>query len=184
MPVPPGIVIPEQSESERRGNATPPNCTRRSADPQVVSVPASDLPCPCTAGAAVEDGSRLRSSVPCIEERRRLRGTEAVDALVGCSGFHRVDWSVPKVEIGYWVRTPHSGQGYVTEAVNAITEFAVKHFGAKRAETRMDDRNERSWRVAERCGFTLEGILRHERRRVADGSLGDTRVYAKTFGDE
>ena len=110
-----------------------------------------------------------------------LKGT---DTFVTGSGLHRVDWSVPKVEIGYWIRAPFSGQGYVTEAVNAITEFAIKHFGAKRVELRMDDRNERSWRVAERCGFQLEGILRNERRRIADGSLGDTRVYAKVFGDE
>jgi len=37
--------------------------------------------------------------------------------------------------------------------------------------------------VAERCGFKLEGLLRNERRRV-DGSLGDTRVYAKVMSDE
>jgi RimJ/RimL family protein N-acetyltransferase len=36
--------------------------------------------------------------------------------------------------------------------------------------------------VAERCGFQFEGILRNERRRV-DGSLGDTRVYAKVMSE-
>ena len=86
----------------------------------------------------------------------------------------------PKVQIGYWVRKSFAGQGYVTEAVNGITEFAVRHFGARRVEIRMDDRNERSWRAAERCGFELEGILRSERRAV-DGSPNDTRVYAKVF---
>jgi RimJ/RimL family protein N-acetyltransferase len=43
----------------------------------------------------------------------------------------------------------------------------------------MDDRNERSWRVAERCGFTLEGILRNEAIGV-HGELRNTRIYAKT----
>jgi RimJ/RimL family protein N-acetyltransferase len=109
-----------------------------------------------------------------------LKGTHTF--IMG-SGLHRVDWNVPKVEIGYWIRTPFSGQGYVTEAVNAITDFAIEHFGARRIEIRMDDRNERSWRVAERCGFQLEAVLRNERRRV-DGSLGDTRVYAKVTSDE
>jgi RimJ/RimL family protein N-acetyltransferase len=32
--------------------------------------------------------------------------------------------------------------------------------------------------VAERAGFVLEGILRHELRHV-DGTLRDTRVYAR-----
>lgn len=47
----------------------------------------------------------------------------------------------------------------------------------------MDDRNERSWRVAERCGFQLEGTLRNSARTV-DGQLRDTRVYAKVRGDD
>lgn len=109
-----------------------------------------------------------------------LKGT---DTFVIGSGLHRVNWLVPKFEIGYWIRTPYSGQGYVTEAVNAITAFAVEHFGAKRVEIRMDDLNERSWRVAERCGFQLEGIHRCDARDT-QGGLRNTRVYAKVFRDE
>jgi len=109
-----------------------------------------------------------------------LKGT---DTLIGGSGLHRIDWDVPKVEIGYWVRTPYTGRGYITETVNALTEFAIRYFGVRRIEIRMDDRNEPSRRVAERCGYELEGILRNDRRAV-DGSLGDTRVYAKVIRDE
>ena len=53
----------------------------------------------------------------------------------------------------------------------------------RRIEIRMDDRNERSWQVAERCGFELEGILRNYARRE-DGSLENTRIYAKITRDE
>lgn len=106
-----------------------------------------------------------------------LKGT---DTIVGGSGLHRVDWKVPKFEIGYWCRTPYAGQGYIREAVNAITDFAVGNLGARRVEIRMDDRNERSWRVAERCGYELEGILRSNGIAVG-GELRDTRVYSKVF---
>jgi RimJ/RimL family protein N-acetyltransferase len=34
--------------------------------------------------------------------------------LAGSSGLHRIDWEVPKFEIGYWCRTRSTGQGYVT----------------------------------------------------------------------
>lgn len=97
--------------------------------------------------------------------------------LVGGSGLHRFDWDVPRFEIGYWVRTKFEGQGYITEAVIGITNFAFEKLFAERVEIRMDDKNERSWRVAERAGFTLEGILRKDARTV-DGKLRDTRVYA------
>jgi len=102
---------------------------------------------------------------------------KATGELVGGSGLHRFDWDVPRFEIGYWVRTKFEGQGYITEAVIGITNFAFEKLFAERVEIRMDDQNTRSWRVAERAGFTLEGILRNDARTV-EGKLRDTRVYA------
>ena len=99
-------------------------------------------------------------------------------AFVGGSGLHRIDWSVPKVEIGYWVRTSCSGKGYITEAVQEIARYAVEELQANRIEIRMSSTNARSRRVAERLGFTFEGILRNHARHV-DGTLRDTCVYAK-----
>jgi RimJ/RimL family protein N-acetyltransferase len=52
-----------------------------------------------------------------------LKGT---GTLVGGSGLHRIDWAVPKFEIGYWCRTRFSGKGYVTEAVRGISAFALE----------------------------------------------------------
>lgn len=108
-----------------------------------------------------------------------LAGT---DTLVGGSGMHDVDWTVPRVEIGYWVRTPYSGRGYVTEAVRAITAYAVDALGVKRVQIRMSTRNVRSRRIPERLGFVLEGVLRNDERHL-DGSLRDTCVFA-AYGRE
>lgn len=105
------------------------------------------------------------------------RGT---DSPVGSSGLHRIDWTVPRFEIGYWIRTSCAGRGYMTETVSALTDFARNHLRARRIEIRMDARNERSWRVAERAGYPLEAVIRHERRGL-DGSLTDGRIYAKIF---
>ncbi|MFC6617118.1 GNAT family N-acetyltransferase [Deinococcus radiophilus] len=30
-----------------------------------------------------------------------------------------LDWSVPRGEIGYWIATPHTGQGYALEVAQA-----------------------------------------------------------------
>ncbi len=103
-----------------------------------------------------------------------LKGTET---LVGSSGLHRIDWDVPKFEIGYWCRTRFAGQGYVTEAVRGITAFAFEALGARRLEIRCDSRNLPSARVAERAGFRLEGELRNNELDTG-GHLRDTLVYA------
>ena len=99
--------------------------------------------------------------------------------FLGGSGLHRIDWSVPKFEIGYWIRRSYSGNGYVTEAVDEISRYAFDELCAKRVEMRMSTKNEKSWRVAERLGFILEGTLRNEHRNN-DGTLRDTRIYART----
>ncbi|BAS26528.1 GNAT family N-acetyltransferase [Limnochorda pilosa] len=102
-----------------------------------------------------------------------LKGTET---LVGGSGLHRMDWRVPKFEIGYWCRTSFQGQGYVTEAVRGICSFAFEVLGARRLEIRCDPRNERSRRVAERAGFRLEGHL-HNDTVDPSGWVRDTLIY-------
>ncbi len=104
------------------------------------------------------------------------------NTLVGMSALHSIDWDVPRFEIGYWVRTGYEGQGYVTETVDGLTKYAFK-LGARRVEITVDSRNERSWRVAERAGFCLEGVL-HNYERDVDGVLGDLRVYVKLRSDE
>lgn len=96
---------------------------------------------------------------------------------VGGTGLHRMDWSVPRFEIGYWIRSSFEGRGYVSEAVRALTRFALRSLGAQRIEIHCSHRNVRSQRVAERCGFVLEGRLRNQAREP-DGQLRDTFVYS------
>ncbi len=108
-----------------------------------------------------------------------LKGTPT---LVGMSALHGIDWTVPKFEIGYWVRTGYEGQGYVKETVACLTQLALD-LGAHRIEIRCDSCNERSWRVAERAGFSLDGILHNDVRDV-DGVLTDTRIYSLCRPDD
>lgn len=112
---------------------------------------------------------------------RRADGGEG--ALLGGSGLHRIDWAVPRFEIGYWRRSGHDGRGIVTEAARALTRLAFDALGARRVEVRMDARNLRSMRVAERAGFVFEGVLRQDALTV-DGRPRDTRVYARVRGIE
>ncbi|WP_442598410.1 GNAT family N-acetyltransferase [Neobacillus sp. D3-1R] len=99
--------------------------------------------------------------------------------LVASSGLHRINWDIPKFEIGYWIDTRFSGKGYITEAVQAIAQFAFQELNARRVEIRCDSKNLRSRAVAERAGFRLEGILKNEDVSVDRKELRDTCVYAK-----
>jgi RimJ/RimL family protein N-acetyltransferase len=100
--------------------------------------------------------------------------------LVGKGGLHTIDWSLPKFEIGYWVRTSCAGQGFASEGAAALADMARRTLAAVRLEIRSDARNAASRRVAENCGFDLEGILRKSRRNTG-GELADSCMYAKVF---
>ena len=112
----------------------------------------------------------LREDLPLMMFERAADGSEL--GFIGGSGLHRIDWTVRRFEVGYWCRSSRVGEGFVAEAIEAITRCAFE-------EVRMDDANTRSWRVAERAGFTLEGVLRSQSLNPA-GEARDTRVYAKT----
>jgi RimJ/RimL family protein N-acetyltransferase len=79
--------------------------------------------------------------------------------------------------VGYWIRPDAAGQGHVTEAVRLLSVLAFGPLDARRVEIRCDALNLKSRAVAERCGFTLEGILRQDALGV-DGQPRDTAVYA------
>jgi RimJ/RimL family protein N-acetyltransferase len=118
----------------------------------------------------------LREDLPMFIFERNAEGAEA--GFVGGTGLHRIDWAVRRFEIGYWCRSSRVGRGFIGEAVEAITRCAFEQLRACRVEIRMDGDNERSRRVAERAGFTLEGVLRGQ-ALTPTGEPRDTRVYAR-----
>jgi RimJ/RimL family protein N-acetyltransferase len=104
-----------------------------------------------------------------------LRDTET---CIGTCGIARAQWHVPSMDIGYWLRTPYCGKGYINEALRAVERVCFDALRAQRVTIHCDERNVRSGRVAQRAGYTLEGILRHNERAPA-GELRNTCVYAK-----
>ena len=94
--------------------------------------------------------------------------------FLGGSGLHRMNWPLRTFEIGYWLGWGAEGHGFATEAVQLLARLAFDTLDANRVEIRMDTRNERSRRVAERLGFVLEGTLR---RAAADVQGRPTNVH-------
>lgn len=130
--------------------------------------------------ATVEES--LRKSIADFITREDLRlhlFSKETGEFIGSSGLHRINWEIPKFEIGYWMDSRFEGHGYMTEAVKRITRFAFEDLGAKRVEIRCDEENLRSRSVAERAGYQLEGLL-HQDSLSADGKqLRNTCIYAK-----
>ena len=66
------------------------------------------------------------------------------------------------VEIGYGISDEFQGQGYATEAVKAVVDWALMQDGVLRVEAETEPDNTASQRVLAKCGFVPNGIMGEE----------------------
>ena len=79
--------------------------------------------------------------------------------LLGSIGFVGIpEFGV--VEIGYWVAPDVRNRGAATAAMRVICDWALDDLGFNRIDWQAYVGNDASRRVAQRCGFTFEGVLR------------------------
>ncbi|HEY9524454.1 MAG TPA: GNAT family N-acetyltransferase [Thermopolyspora sp.] len=80
--------------------------------------------------------------------------------LVGAISLFKTMWGAGTTEVGYGVHPAHRGQGYATEAVRCLCQWALGDGGLRRVELRANLDNGASIRVAEKSGFARDGLLR------------------------
>jgi ribosomal-protein-alanine N-acetyltransferase len=65
------------------------------------------------------------------------------------------------IELAYIILNPESrGKGYMTEAVRLLTAYLFDLHNVNRIQLTVMEGNEGSRRVAQKCGFKSEGVLR------------------------
>ena len=112
------------------------------------------------------------------------------DQLLGSISLMRFSWKHARAEVGYWLAREARGRGHVTRAVRLITAWGFASLGLERVDLMAATENPASQRVAERCGFTREAVLRSyllgrdgRQDMVAFGLLAtDAASPAGTFG--
>jgi RimJ/RimL family protein N-acetyltransferase len=83
------------------------------------------------------------------------------DRLVGCLWTKRTDWVALVTEVSYAVAADARGFGVAAEALDAVAIAMILEHGIQRVEVRVAPGNVASRRVAEKAGFTYEGLLRN-----------------------
>jgi RimJ/RimL family protein N-acetyltransferase len=79
-------------------------------------------------------------------------------------------------EVGYWLGESYWGRGIVSEALVAVTRYALQHHQLTRLFAVPFASNAASCRVLERAGYVLEARLR--RSAIKDGAIIDQLQYA------
>jgi RimJ/RimL family protein N-acetyltransferase len=92
--------------------------------------------------------------------RARFAITDAGSGLFLGSAGIGIDWKRASADIYYWLDPVGRGRGAASITVGLLADWAFDEVGVERLELLTDPANQPSEGVADRCGFTREGILR------------------------
>jgi ribosomal-protein-serine acetyltransferase len=99
----------------------------------------------------------------------------------GAVGFHKIDWTNKKVELGYWIAQEFQGRGFVNLACRQLVNYAFGTFRLNRVEIHCGVGNVRSNRIPQRLGFQLDGKMRSA--MLLHGKYHDLNYYGMLAAD-
>jgi RimJ/RimL family protein N-acetyltransferase len=85
---------------------------------------------------------------------------DEADTFLGLALAPEIDVAGRELELGYIVAPAARGRGVGAAILRELTRWAFEEARALRAYLLIDTGNLASQRVAERCGYVLEGVLR------------------------
>ena len=112
-----------------------------------------------------------------IAERHTCSGFELAitadgsDAFRGLVAVHSIEPDHGRAEIGFWLVPQARGAGLGARAVRLVVDWLFEHAGLRRVEMTTTPDNGGAVALAQRLGFTHEGVLRQraiERGRAVD----------------
>ncbi|HEY4347820.1 MAG TPA: GNAT family N-acetyltransferase [Gaiellaceae bacterium] len=96
--------------------------------------------------------------------------------FLGMTMAPRIDREAATAELGYVISPEARGRGVATEALRQTTRWAFTE-GMLRLELLIDVGNPASKRVAERCGYVFEGVMRSVHFKA--DLRGDTELWSR-----
>lgn len=102
--------------------------------------------------------------------------SDADQRLVGACSVTILDKKKNIAALGYVINSKFWGQGYATEAANALAKFAFEQLGMEKIMATCDALNEASESVMKKIGMHKEQKLSKD--KFIKGSYRDTLVYS------
>jgi RimJ/RimL family protein N-acetyltransferase len=106
---------------------------------------------------------------------------EQTGDFLGMAALVTLDMEGREAEAGYIVAPQARGRGVAGRALTLLSDWALRDLGLERVELRITVENEPSIRVAEKCGFVREGVLRSV--HFKQGRRSDVAVYSRLARD-
>jgi RimJ/RimL family protein N-acetyltransferase len=103
------------------------------------------------------------------------------DTFLGLALAPEIDAAGRELELGYIVAPGARGRGVGAAILRELTRWAFEEQGGLRAYLMIDTDNVASQRVAQRCGYVLEGVLRSV--HLKQGRRTDQQLWSRLPSD-
>ncbi|WP_339215069.1 GNAT family protein [Ornithinibacillus sp. FSL M8-0202] len=101
--------------------------------------------------------------------------------IIGSCGYNSLDFENLKAEIGYEISKEYWGNGFASEAVLTLVNYAFHNLNFNRVEAKIEPDNKNSIKLVERLNFQFEGTLRKSER--SKDTFIDLNMYSKLVTD-
>ena len=121
----------------------------------------------------------------CLEDQEKKPRTNYEFAIelkdskgvVGCVGLTSLNRFSGNATLGYWLSEVHWRNGYMTEAVERVLQFAFNTLKLRRIDVEAYTGNEASNNLIKKLGFNQEGTRIKYKRIKATGKVIDAHIY-------
>ncbi|MBN2676213.1 MAG: GNAT family N-acetyltransferase [Alphaproteobacteria bacterium] len=118
-------------------------------------------------------------------KKKREAGTKLDFAIffkkeyLGNVGIFRLSEKDRSGEIGYWLKKSATGKGFMQEAVKLIENEFFSGDALNRIQLVIDEDNIGSSKVAQKCGYELDGIIREKSFSETRNQFENMMIYSK-----
>ncbi len=133
----------------------------------------------------IEDSSTYlkEKEIETLAGKKVEYGIYVGDSYAGNIGVFDINKRDNSAELGYWLSSEFTGKGYMIEAIEVVEKEFFENLNLNRMQLKCDEKNNPSIRVASRCGYTLEGMLREDSYNEYFDDLRNTMIFSKLESD-
>jgi ribosomal-protein-serine acetyltransferase len=101
------------------------------------------------------------------------------DRFVGMVSISLINWDIPSANVGYWCSSLRRRNGFMKEAVTAVTQFAFEKLSIQRLYSVCDEENIASQKVAKGAYYSLELKARGLLKKPEADDLRMCHLYSR-----
>jgi ribosomal-protein-serine acetyltransferase len=101
--------------------------------------------------------------------------------IAGFLDLKNIDWNIPKSEMGLYIDRDYANKRISSKAFELFCDFCFEEYKFQKLFLRTHHSNTYARRVAENCGFEIEGTIRRD-YKTTSGEVVDLIYFGKLNG--